>query len=84
MTTISFSIQPDLCGPNSVGTVGVIRALMSHLWLSVDEAEALVNRCVFDGEQVEIAAPSHAVAEALLAAWRLTPAAARISASISP
>jgi hypothetical protein len=83
MTAMSFSIEADLCGPISVGTVAVIRALIAHLGLSLSEAEGLVNRCVFDGERVEIAAPSRAVAEALLAAWKLTPAAARISASIS-
>ena len=83
MAAISVSIEPDLCGPISVGTVGVIRALMAHLGLAPSEAEALVDRCVFDGERVQIAAPTRAVAEALLAAWRLTPAAPRIRASIS-
>ena len=79
---MSVSIEADLCGPISVGTVSVIRALIAHLGLSLSEAEALVDRCVFDGERVQIAAPSRAAAEALLAAWKLTPAAARNSASI--
>ncbi|MEO7032587.1 MAG: hypothetical protein ABI548_02060 [Polyangiaceae bacterium] len=83
MTTISVNIEADLCGPVSVGTVGVIKALMSHLGLGMSEAQDLISRCVFDGERVEIAAPSRAVAEALLAAWLRTPAAPRIHASIS-
>ena len=83
MARISVSIEADLCGPVSVGTAGVIRALMLHLSLSVDEAAALVERCVFDGERIEVEALSREVAEALLAAWSRTPAAARISATIS-
>ncbi|MEO8905088.1 MAG: hypothetical protein ABI488_21755 [Polyangiaceae bacterium] len=83
MATISVSIEADLCGPVSVGTVGVIKALMSHLGLGMSEAQHLISRCVFDAERVEIAAPSRAVAEALLAAWSLTPAGPRISASIA-
>lgn len=83
MTAVSVSIEADLCGPISIGTVGVIRALMAHLTLSLTEAEAIVDRCVFDRERVQIPVPSRAAAEALLAAWRLTPAALRISASIS-
>ncbi len=83
MAAISVSIEADLCGPISVGTVGVIRALMAHVGLSLSEARELVDRCVFDGQRIEISVPSRAVAEALLAAWRLTPAAPRISASIA-
>ena len=83
MTTISVSIEADLCGPVSVGTVGVIKALMSHLDLDVNEAQELISRCVFDGERIEVAVPSREVAEALLAAWSRTPAAARINATIS-
>ena len=83
MATISVSIEADLCGPVSVGTVGVIKALISHLGIGLTDAEALIDRCVFNGERVEIAAPSREAAEALLAAWRLTPAAPRISAAIS-
>ena len=83
MAAISVSIEADLCGPVSVGTVGVIKALISHLGIGLTDAEALIDRCVFNGERVEIAAPSREAAEALLAAWRLTPAAPRISAAIS-
>jgi hypothetical protein len=83
MATLCLSIEPDLCGAVSVGTASVIRALMAHSGLSVDDASALVNRCVFDAERVTLAAPSRAAAEALLAALRNTPAAPRISAVIA-
>ncbi len=63
MPTIHLRIQPDLCGPVSVGTVGVIRLLSAHLGLSLADALAIVNRCVFDGECVAIPAPSTDVAE---------------------
>ena len=82
MATISLTIEPDFCGPISMGTVAVIRALMAHLSLSVNEAEALVDRCVTAGERVAIAAPSRFAAEALLAAFQLVPAAPRIHATL--
>jgi hypothetical protein len=83
MPTISLSIEADLCGPISVGTVGVVRALMAHLELSLTESLAIVERCVFDGECREITAPSQVVAEALLATLQRTAAAPRIRASIT-
>jgi hypothetical protein len=83
VSTVSLSIEADLCGPVSVGTVSVIRALMTHLALPLDDAAALVNRCVFDGECVALAAPSLAAAEALLGAFRASHAASRVRAAIS-
>ena len=82
MTTIALTIEPEFCGPISMGTVAVIRALMAHLGLSVGEAESLVDRCVSSGEPVAFSAPSRAAAEALLAALRRVPAAPRIIAAI--
>ena len=84
MPTISLSIEADLCGAISVGTVGVVRALMAHLGLSLTESLAVVDRCVFDGERSELTAPSQVVAEALLATLQRTLAAPRIQASIGP
>lgn len=67
MASVVLRIEPDLCGPFSVGTVGVIKALQSALGLGLDEAADYVNRCVFDGETVEIPAPSVEVAERAIA-----------------
>jgi hypothetical protein len=62
MVEVVLSIEPDLCGPFSVGTVGVIRLLSRELDLELFEACEYVNRCVFDGETVVIPAPSEASA----------------------
>lgn len=67
MASIVLRIEPDLCGPFSVGTVAVIKSLQSALGLGLDEAADYVNRCVFDGETVEIPAPSLETAERAIA-----------------
>ena len=82
MPTIDLTIEAELCGPISMGTVAVIRALMAHLALPLSDAVAIVDRCTFDGEHLCLPAPSRAAAEALLAAFRHMPAAARIRASL--
>ncbi len=82
MARIILTIEGDLCGPMSIGTVAVIRALAKHLGLSLAEANRVVDRCVFDGEQLSLAAPSRLSAEALLAEFARLPAAARIHAAI--
>jgi hypothetical protein len=83
MTTIEVSIEGEFCGPISMGTAAVTRALMTHLELSLGEAVAIVDRCVFDGERVRLVSPSRAQADALLAVWRALPAASRIHAHIA-
>jgi len=83
MIRILLAIEGDLCGPMSIGTVAVIRALEKHLGLSLAEANATVNRCVFEGEQLTLRAPTQLAAEALLAEFDRLPAAERIHASIA-
>ncbi len=68
MTTVRLSIEPELCGPVSVGTVAVIKLVREHLGVSLAEAMDSVNRCVFDGEEVELFAPSTETATRLVAA----------------
>jgi hypothetical protein len=58
MARVVLSIEAHLCGPVSVGTVQVIRALHECLELPLTDAVAYVNRCVFDAECVVIPAPS--------------------------
>lgn len=82
MATVALTIEPEFCGPVSMGTVAVIRALTAHLGLSVGEAEAFVDRCVTAGERVAIPAPTRLAAEALLSAFQRVPAAPRIHAVI--
>ena len=83
MTVIELNIEADLCGPISVGTVGIIRALMTHLALSLPDAVAVVDRCAFGGESVTLPAPSSADAEALISALQQLAAAPRIRAAAS-
>ena len=66
----------------SIGTVAVIRAIEKHLGLTLAEANRYVDRCVFDGAEVRIDAPTPAAALALLGALGRLPAAGRIHASI--
>jgi len=83
MTVITLTIEGDLCGPMSVGTVAVIRAIAKHLELSLAEANEFVDRCVFERQKVSLPAPTRAAAEALLSAFAQLPAAPRIRASIT-
>jgi hypothetical protein len=84
MTVIRLSIEADLCGPISVGTGAVVRALMAHAGLPLSEALALVDRCVFDAQCVEVSVATPALAQALLDALARTPAAPRIRATLTP
>ncbi|MES1173503.1 MAG: hypothetical protein ABUL62_04165 [Myxococcales bacterium] len=83
MSILELTIEAELCGPISMGTVAVVRALMEHSGLALEAAVALVDRCTFSGERVAVPLPSSAAAEALLAALQQVAAAPRISASIT-
>lgn len=83
VTKIVLTIEGDFCGPMSIGTVAVIRAIEKRLGLSLSEANGFVDRCVFERETVTLAAPTRAAAEALLAEFSQLPAASRIHASIA-
>ncbi|HYQ01262.1 MAG TPA: hypothetical protein VER96_21470 [Polyangiaceae bacterium] len=83
MTRIELAIDGDVCGPMSIGTVAVIRALAKHLALTIAEAATLVDRCVFEGARLAVDAPSRDAAEALLAEFQQLPARSRIHASIA-
>ena len=67
MPSVTLSIQARLCGPVSVGTVDVIKAVRVHAGLTLLEAKALVDRCVFKGETVTIVGLSVPTADALIA-----------------
>ena len=83
MVTVDLTIEAEFCGPISMGTVAVVRALVEHLALPLTDAIALVDRCAFAGERVLIATPTRAAAEALLGALQQMPSAPRIRAAIS-
>ncbi|HYQ40724.1 MAG TPA: hypothetical protein VER11_02110 [Polyangiaceae bacterium] len=83
MIRLMLTIEGECCGPMSIGTVAVIRALQKHLGLSLAESSECVERCVFEGEQVTLSAPTRAAAHALLAEFERLPAAARIHAHLA-
>jgi hypothetical protein len=83
MPILELTIEAELCGPISVGTVAVVRALLEHADLPLEAAVALVDRCTFDGERVAVVLPSSAAAEALLSALERVAAAPRIHAAIT-
>src|SRR5690242_10748232 len=81
MSAVRLSIQAQLCGPISVGTVKVIRLVSEHARLTLSEAAKFVDRCVFDGETVLIPMPSPEAASLLVDALRALPEVPRIEAS---
>ena len=82
MTAVRISIQPQFCGPLSIGTVQVIRLVSQHAGIALREAMVLVDRCVFEGETVSIPTPSLQEAELLIRALRSLPAVPRIDAAL--
>jgi hypothetical protein len=82
MSAVRLSIQPELCGPVSVGTVRVIRLVSQHAHLSISEATELVDRCVFEGETVSIPMPSSEDAASLVRVLGSLPDVPRIDASV--
>lgn len=78
MPTLRLSVEPEFCGPFSVGTVQLIKELREHLGVGLAEAHEYVSRCV-DGEQVEITV-SNEKAELLLRAIADYPPPAKVSA----
>jgi hypothetical protein len=79
---VSLQIEPDLCGPFSVGTVAIIKLARRHLQLTLDQAADYVNRCVFGGETVEIPAPSAEAAARFVASTEASAAALRVRARV--
>ena len=56
MATVHLRVEPVFCGPASVGTVGLIKLVRERFGLSLAGAKALVDRCVFAGEEVSLGA----------------------------
>jgi hypothetical protein len=80
--TLRLAIDAELCGPISIGTVKVIRMLSRHLGVSLREANAVVDRCVFEGEAVDVAT-SRDKAEELISALRQLPENPRVRVELN-
>ena len=82
MSAVCLSIDPQICGSVSVGTVKVSRLLGEYGHLTLSEATDFVDRCVFDGETVSIPMPSRDDASLLVQALRSLPTVPKIEASV--
>jgi hypothetical protein len=82
MRTIRLRVEPVFCGPVSVGTVGLIQLVRERLGLPLGEAKACVDRCVFGGETVTLAAPSGEAAAAFVREVAGLPAPATFHAEV--
>lgn len=84
MVPLRLEIEPELVGPVSVGTVVVVKLLARHLGLSLQEALAVVNRCVFERECAELSAPSREAARALQGEISRLPPVPRVRLTVVP
>jgi len=66
----------------SIGTVAVIKLVAEHFALSMASAIDYVDRCVFDGEEVQIPAASAEAAERFVALALGLPPVPRVVASV--
>jgi hypothetical protein len=81
--SVTLSIRGKFCGPLSLGTVDVIKAIQQHAGVTLAEAKAVVDRCVFDGETVTISDLTDTSARALLSALEALPGAPDIEATLT-
>jgi hypothetical protein len=54
MATVKLSIQAQLCGPVSIGTVDVIKAVQTYAGLGLGEAKALVDPSLTDAPPIDV------------------------------
>lgn len=83
MAKLCLCIEPDMCGPVSVGTVAVIRVLEHELGLALGEALGWVDRAVFEGETVSVPAPSPEAAARCARRLSDLRSGARVTASVA-
>jgi hypothetical protein len=83
MSAVFLSVEPQMLGPVSVGTLEVIRLLQVHARLDLAEAKGLVDRCVFDGQTVRVPLSSTEAATSLVAALTALPHSPRIRGFIA-
>lgn len=56
MARVQLRVEPVFCGPFSVGTIELIKLVRERFGLSLGDAKARVDRCVWDGETVVLEA----------------------------
>jgi hypothetical protein len=81
---VHLRVDPVFCGPASVGTVELIKLIRECFGLSLADAKAYVDRCVFAGEDVAIPTESLEVAAGFAQDAIALRTPARIFVQISP
>ena len=82
MPILRIRIRPELRGPVSVGTITPVKVLRDELGISIGEAKAYIDRCVFGGEVVEIEVESEELARAVAQKLDATPPPAKVYAEV--
>lgn len=84
MPKVHLRVVPEFLAPTpiSVGTIDHIRVIQRSLGISLREAKAYVDRCVFDGETVVLSVSSYATAEALVRDLQALGGPARVDARL--
>lgn len=79
---VRITINGKFCGPISVGSIAIIQLLREHAGHTLTEAKEIVDRCVFEGETVDVLMPSPKAAHMLIQSLKLLPANPVVIASI--
>jgi hypothetical protein len=82
MVLVTLSVEPDLCGPVSVGTVCLVKLLAEWLELPLAQSVSAVDRCVFEGDSLRVRFSSPDLARRLLRQLSELPLANRINATL--
>jgi hypothetical protein len=82
MPLIRLLVKPRFCGPASVGTVSVVQLIREYCNLDLAGAKEIVDRAVFQGEQVEISVSDLATAKRLATALRKLPTPPSITVEV--
>lgn len=82
MPILRIRIEPEFCGPASVGTIAPIKVLRDELGIRLSVAKEYIDRCVFGGEVVDIEVESTQLAESIAEKLNVTPPPAKVVAEV--
>lgn len=82
MPILRIRIEPEFCGPVSVGTIAPVKVLCEELGIRLGEAKEYIDRCVFGGETVDIEVESAELARSIADKLNATPPPAKVCAEV--
>ena len=82
MPILRICIEPEFCGPVSVGTIAPVKVLREELGIRLGEAKEHIDRCVFGGETVDIEIESVELARSIADKLNATPPPAKVRAEV--